>query len=474
MDYQILFLSALGILILVFFTLLYFMFLSSRLSYQNRTQEEEIDKLDSLLEAAEGNLSNERDRWERIRTDYMRTVSSKDVELAELRLHKKQLEAEIISLRGENERIRRDFSQIHAALRDEFSLIASRQLLEARQQMAADNQQRFSSILNPFAGKIENLMGPLRHNIDVLREQVNRSNENNLMLSQRIEDVVSSQQKLSEEAMELANALKNTKNQGCWGEMILEKCLEGAGLREHVDFIREDSFSFDGMKQRPDALVNLPGGQKIIIDAKCSMNALIQIKNAGDDKTRELCLKELLKNVTKQIDLLSGKDYSNIPQLASSVWDFVLMFLPSDDMFSYCFSQNPELPQYAMSRHVIITTPSTLMACLLIVRQLWAEHDRSGKYDRAIKSFRDLCDSIQTVMDRCGDVRRSFDASSRKLDELNRAIYTSRKSLVAQTNDVCSFLGYDFDLKNNLCDLNNSKGEYKTEIMASDEIRIAN
>jgi DNA recombination protein RmuC len=471
MDYQILFLSALCLLILFISLFVYFMFLSSRLSYKCSIQEDEIDKLDSLLETAEGSLSRERAEWEKARNEYTRAANAREIDLAESRFHARQLESEIVSLKNENERIRRDFSQIHAALRDEFSLIAGRQLSAASQQMASENQQRFSSILNPFAGKMENLMAPLKHNIDVLRDQVARSNENNLMLSQRIKDVVASQQKLSAEAVELANALKNTKNQGCWGEMILEKCLEGAGLREHVDFIREDSFSFEGVRQRPDAIVNLPGGQKIVIDAKCSMNALVQFKNAADDGSREEYLRELLKNVTKQIDILSLKDYANIPQLASSVWDFVLMFLPSDDMFSYCFTRNPNLVQYAMNRHVIITTPSTLTACLLIVRQLWSEHDRSGKYDRAIKSFRDLCESIQTVMNRYEDLRKSFETSSRKLDDLNRAVYGSKKSLASQSAEMCSFVGYEFDTKNHICDPNSSMDDRETEIINADRIR---
>lgn len=472
MDHYTWFLIALGALIVALLLLLYVAFRCASLRQRCETQLRDIDQLETYLEEAEKKLLSHQEASDaREKSDAAR-IENLIRECSDFSARLKETQRRVEELTQEKRLLKTEFSELHTRLREEFSLLASRQLSQTQQQIFSQNRQQVSSLLAPVAGQIESLMQPLRQNISALSASVGRSNENSVMLTQQLGDMMNAQQRLSQEAGNLASALKNTKHQGCWGEVILEKCLENAGFAAGRDFQREVVFSAGGVTFRPDVILKLPDEQIVIIDSKCSMNAFVELKNAADPDRREEHLAAQIANITKQIENLGSKSYEKIPELAGRVWEFVIMFVPSDEMFSCCLEARPDLLGFALKRKVCIATPSTIMACLVIIRQLWAEHDRSGRYQAAVNTFDRLLTALDGLIKKHKDLRKSAESLDARMEDLSRSIY-GRKGLLPAVREVAEFTGRKPQADQALCDLYESTDADKPIIIPVDRLHVA-
>ncbi len=402
---------------------------------------QDIEKVEALQEEAQRQLQDQIAKGEEEMRRSLKALGEKDSIIARQEERIQSLEHERSDLIREKQEIRGEIERMRTSLREEFALMAGRELAEAGRQLEMASERRFRSLLEPVTMKLGGLISPLRDNISGLGEELRRSNDNSLVLRKSIQDVISSQARLSQEADSLADALRGSKTQGCWGEMLLERCLESMGLREHAEFDREVFFRGTERSFRPDAVLHLPGEQEVIIDAKCPLNAYAASSRETDPERRESLLRQHVEHIRHHISALGERRYHELPQLQGRVWDFVLLFLPSDGMLSCCAATLPELLEFASSRHVVLTTPSTLMACLMMVRLLWRDHTRAGTYAAAEASFRDFQGAVERVLKKFEDADRSYAVLGGKIGDLRKELLLSRKSLIRETSAVRSFLG---------------------------------
>jgi DNA recombination protein RmuC len=176
--------------------------------------------------------------------------------------------------------------------------------------------------------------------------------------------------KISKEAENLTKALKgDSKMQGNWGELVLERVLEKSGLEKDREYTVQQSFTKqDGSRVLPDVVINLPDGKKMIIDSKVSLTDYERFVNA-DEELQEKYLKDHINSLKKHVDQLSAKKYEDLYDMESP--DFVLMFVPIETAFSSAINKDSSLYNNAFEKNIVIVTPSTLLATLRTIDSMW-------------------------------------------------------------------------------------------------------
>lgn len=282
---------------------------------------------------------------------------------------------------------------------------------------------------------LQTLLKPLREQLTEFRTKVETDAKERHghagEIKQLMETVRKDASRMSEDAQNLANALRSSsKVQGDWGEMVLASILERAGLRDNEHFFTQSTErNAEGALLRPDVIVEMPGGHRLVIDSKVSLTAFERCVNADDDETRNAALKQHLASVKAHIKALGDKDYAKLYEGV----DFTLMFIPLEGAASLALQNDPELSSYAWDRNVMIATPTTLMMAMRTVGNLWTI-DRQNRHaieiaDRAgalYDKFEGFVSDIDTVGKRIDSAKDAWSAAKGKLVE-------GRGNLVRQT-----------------------------------------
>jgi DNA recombination protein RmuC len=243
-------------------------------------------------------------------------------------------------------------------------------------------------------------------------------------LKSEIARLVEQNQRLSTDADNLTKALKgDSRSQGAWGEMILEKLLESSGLVAGQEYSMQSSTTLeDGSRLRPDAVISLPEGKHLIIDSKVSLLHYERFTVASDTTEKDRLIKQHVESLRAHARGLSEKDYTKLYAVNSV--DFVLMFVPIEPAFLLALRERPEIFQEAYDRQVVMVTHSTLMATLRTVHGIWKNEriarnhleiaDRAGKlYDKFIGFTEDLI----KVGNQLKLAKGSYDEAMNKLSE---------------------------------------------------------
>ena len=233
-----------------------------------------------------------------------------------------------------------------------------------------------SSVLNERQAKgMKDILDPLKEKIKSFEEKVDLTSKEYIKgqtsMKEQIFHLAQQSEKVSRDANNLAKALKGDfKKQGNWGELILESILDKSGLEKGREyFIQVSERSHDGNLRKPDVVIQLPDGKKMIIDSKVSLVAYDSAFSTDNEEEMNSHLLAHSVAMKKHIDELSMKNYHDLYEMASP--DFVLMFVPIDSAFSAALRHNNDLYQYGYSKNIVIVTPSTLLATLKTVETLW-------------------------------------------------------------------------------------------------------
>ena len=299
-----------------------------------------------------------------------------------------------------------EMETVHKKYTTEFENIANKILDEKSEKFTKQNRDNLDIILNP-----------LKENIKAFEEKVERvykseSNER-IELKTEIKNLVFLNQKISEEANNLAKALKgDNKKQGNWGEVILEKVLERSGLIKDREYRTQFStMNGDGKRIQPDAVILLPDEKHIIVDAKVSLVAYEACVNAVSDEERERFVKEHLISVRSHVKALSDKDYHS--SLDFNTPDFVLLFIPIESSFSVAVQADQELFSFAWDKKIVIVSPSTLLATLRTIASLWKQERQTKNVMEIAREGGELYDKFVGFLEDMQKIEKAIESSSK-------------------------------------------------------------
>lgn len=319
-----------------------------------------------------------------------------------------------------------NFEKQKASLVEQFKVL-SNEILDAKTKSLQENSKlTLASVMNPFQQSIDNFKKEVQ---EIHHRESTQQGE----LRKELESLKELNQKITNEAHELSTALRGQKKlQGNWGELVLENVLDRSGLQIGKDYKREVSITTEEGRQRPDALVYLPQGKHLVIDAKVSLNAYTRFVNAEDEAERTVAIKEHVQAVANRIKELADKDYYKLPGLNSP--EMVFMFIPIESAFVEALKADETLFQQAIENHVLVATPTTLLTSLNIVKQLWRYEDQN-KHTAA------LANEAEAVFKKLSTFLRSFEGIKKGLDNAASAYSKAEGQLISGNGNLVKRVG---------------------------------
>lgn len=325
-----------------------------------------------------------------------------------------QLEAE----RKHGEQLRNELQKQAEAknrlLQEEVRNMAAQMLDESREKMNTTDKERLDALLSPLKERLEAFNQTVTNNskentankteikttfeeamkrlhaeqeltIKVMREDQERA----------VKELREQTERIGNDAASLTQALKgDSKMQGDWGEMILDKTLEDCGLIQGQQyFLQENYKDKDGNNFRPDAVIVFPNEERAVIDAKVSLTAYQAAIREENATERERYLKEHVSSIKKHVDELSAKNYE---KLVPGCIGFVLMFVPYESGYSAALKTDPSILQYAYRKHIIILSPSNLLMALQLTHTMWQNFRMTKNVEEILHQSNELFDKFVT------------------------------------------------------------------------------
>jgi DNA recombination protein RmuC len=300
-------------------------------------------------------------------------------------------------------------------VRAEIEVLTGRLLDEKGKAILERNQEGLKALLGPVAERIK----AFEERIEKTYHQENRDRAS---LLTSLETLQKTQAKLHEDAEALARALTGeSKAQGDWGELVLERVLETAGLTEGREYdLQVSHVDAEGGRKRPDALVYLPGDRAIVVDAKCSLTAFVESMRATDPAERDAALDRHLASLRAHVKGLAGKSYTDV--LQQRTLDIVLLFVPNEAAFHAAISRAPGLYEEAFRQGVVVCSPTTLLAALQLVGHVWRSEKQNANAQR-------IADEAGRLLDKLSDFVGDLDALGTRLEQAQQAFGAARSKL---------------------------------------------
>lgn len=339
-----------------------------------------------------------------------REKSNLEINLAQSRITLEKATEKHVESQTELEKLNERFTK-------EFENLANKILTDNSTKFADQNKKN-----------IEQILSPLQEKITVFEKRVEDTHKDTIerqsMLRQQILSLKELNQQMSKETSNLTKALKgDAKMRGNWGELVLERVLEKSGLEKGQEYEVQQSYrTEDGSTRFPDVVINLPGGKKMIIDSKVSLNAYERYVNEEDESLQEVHLKAHVAALKKHVNDLSAKNYHEMYAIESP--DFVLLFVPIEPAFAMALNNDAGLYSDAFDKNIVIVTPTTLLATLRTIDTMWQnEKQQRNALDIAAAAgslydkFVLLTDDLIKVGTQLETVQKTYKTSMNKLSE---------------------------------------------------------
>ncbi len=346
-----------------------------------------------------------------------------------LTAEKARLESDYENLHTRLHEQKQEITDLQQKFTDQFKAIANDILKQNSKDFSEHNQKSIGELLNPLREKIQGFEKRVEETYD-------KESKERFALQGEIRKLAELNVKMSEEANNLTLALKgDSKAQGNWGEVVLERILESSGLIKDEEYKLQYSLeNKEGQRVQPDVVVLLPDEKHLIIDAKVSLVAYERFTSSSDETDRKTHQKEHLISIKNHIQGLSNKYYQAIPSLNSP--DFVLLFLPIESSFSLAIQADQDLFNYAWERKVVIVSPSTLLASLKTVASIWKQ-ERQNKYAVEIaKQSGALYDKFVGFIDDLKKIGGSITRSNEAYEEAMKKLSTGSGNLVGRAERI--------------------------------------
>jgi DNA recombination protein RmuC len=399
-------------------------YLIASLRYKNSTSVEALTGIDP--EKHESTLAQlrqtEKDLVEaQTRLDgAIQEFKKQDLRIKDLEEAKDRLTVDLTKAQSDAENLteqKKELTELREKMKKEFEGMAATILQKNAESFSGLQEKRLGEILNPFKEKIKGFEEKVQQNYE-------QEFKEKATLKAEIEKLVELNQTISKEAKDLTQALKgDSKKQGNWGEVVLERVLEQSGLEKGREYFTQFATqNVDGERILPDVVVNLPEEKHIIIDSKVSLVAYENYVNADEEELRAAALKAHLVSVKNHIKQLSGKNYQTGNGLESP--DFVLLFMPIEAAFALAVQQDASLFSEAWKQKIVIVSPSTLLATLRTIASIWKQERQTKNaqeialeggrlYDKIVGFLKDM----EKIDRNLSQTRDAYEAAMNKLSE---------------------------------------------------------
>ena len=419
----------------------------------------ELSGLQQLRDAESAQTTTLRDDFSRLQGEYTRTLSALERHKSALEGEQKRYQEEASrheELREQHRRLQAEHTEALTALeRSRTALEKEREhraedsakIKEMQEKHFAQFRNLAGEIMEQNAGKLKDtnresmdgILKPLREQLENLGKAVTHTNEtaagHKASLESAIKAMMEKTESLGRDAENLTLALRgNTKKQGDWGEMILERMLEESGLRKGEEyFVQENHKTEDGRDVRPDVVIRFPDSRCVVVDSKVSLTAYALYSAAEKEEDRKNYLDAHVASVRKHIDELAGKDYSSIVEGTIS---YVLMFMPNEASYMAALQHSSELPMEAYRRRIILISPTNLLMALQLAYNLWQKERQTRNvekiFDRATKLYEKMC-LVQDSLEKVGKgIEQAQNAYTKACDQL----YRGRGNYARQLDDL--------------------------------------
>lgn len=383
-------------------------------TFKSKSDTGKMEERASLLEQgkkeAEENLSIERNK-----------VIELNSKLSSLQSDYNNLQQRLSEQKSEIEELQQKFIK-------EFENLANRIFDEKTNKFSEQSKTNLAEILNPLKEKISEFQNKVE---ETNKESIDR----NAALRQQLLNLKEMNQQMSQDAQNLVKALKgDTKAQGDWGEIQLERILERSGLRKGEEYTIQESFTTDEGRKRPDIIINLPEEKKIIIDSKVSLVDYERLVSAEAEEDRNVNLKAFINSVRKHIKDLSEKRYQDL--FDSGSLDFVLMFIPIEPAFSLAIQFGENLYVDAYDKNIVIVSPSTLLATLRTIANIWKQEYQNRNVLEIAKQSGALYDKFVGFVDDLVNVGNRIDQAKSGYVDAMKKLSEGRDNLVGKAERI--------------------------------------
>lgn len=338
-------------------------------------------------------------------------------------------EEEIKYLKIKIEELKKHYDDNEVHLTASFKNLANKILEDNSEKFKKQNSEQLGSLLNPLGKEIENFKKKVE---ETNKDYIDR----NAALTQKIQSLESLNLRLSQDAINLTNALKgDSKVQGDWGEIQLEVLLEKSGLTNGIHFTTQGGYKDDeGNLKKPDFIINLPDNKHLIIDAKVSLTAYESYFNSENDLEKSLALKKHIDSIKKHFIELSNKDYPSLYGINAP--DHVLMFVPIEPALMLALHEHKGIYLEALEKNIVLISSSTLLATLSTIASIWKQEDQKKNVLEIAKEGGLLYDKFEGFVSDLLNVGKTLKSSQASYEEAMNKLVVGRGNIIKKVENL--------------------------------------
>ncbi len=412
--------------------------LLGKLNLKKATGELEKDNniLQNKVENLEIQKKEKEESFNQQKEDFSTRLNDKNKEINELRREK---EFSSIELARKNEELKNlqvklhenkeEIESLQEKFTKEFENLANKILDEKSNKFTEQNKENLQTILNPLQEKIKTFEKKVE---DTQKESISMHSA----LKEQLSGLKELNAQMSKETINLTKALKgDSKTQGNWGELVLERVLEKSGLEKDREYFVQQSFTNEeGKRIMPDVVIHLPDNKKMIVDSKVSLTAYEQFINTEDDDEKLRFVKEHVNSLKRHVEQLSEKKYEDIYRIESP--DFVLLFVPIEPAFAVALNEDNTLYNKAFEKNIVIVTPTTLLATLRTIDTMWNNEKQQRNAIEIARQAGALYDKFDGLLKDLINIGKKIDATKSDYSAAMNKLFEGRGNLITSVEKL--------------------------------------
>ena len=395
---------------------------STKVQAEKLVLEEKLNSLKDQFLIEKTSLENQLQQ-----TNQEKENLRKEKESIQIQLAKK--EGDFDNLWQRNIEQKEEVEKLQEKFTKEFENLANKILDEKSTKFTEQNKENMKNILSPLQDKIQLFEKKVE---DTHKESI----DYHAALRQQILGLRDMNIQMSKETLNLTKALKgDSKMQGNWGELILERVLEKSGLEKDREyFVQQSHITATGQRVYPDVVIQLPDGKKMIVDSKVSLTAYEKYINEEDHTIKTGYLKEHVSSVKRHVEQLSDKNYQDLYQIASP--DFVLLFIPMEPAFAIALNEDTTLYNKAFEKNIVIVTPSTLLATLRTIDSMWTNQKQQENAFEIARQAGALYDKFEGFVADLIKIGKKIDESKTEYDGAMNKLKDGSGNLIKRVENL--------------------------------------